>query len=91
MIAITVRELLKTIHEIYPNATFTIWDNYHGIYKRGTYTTFFQDVKIGKNKIVSMVNDGFIDLVLQFVARRGDETLRINQIGKNWWIDTEER
>ena len=91
MRAITVREILKAIHLTDPNATFTIWDNYHGIYKRGTCTTFCRDVEIGKNEIVCMANDGFIDLVLQFVARKGDGTLRISKVGKYWWIDTEER
>lgn len=91
MRAITVREILKAIHLTDPNATFTIWDNYHGIYKRGTYTTFCRDVEIGKNEIVCSPNDGYIDLVLQFIARKGDGTLRISKIGKYWWIDTEKR
>lgn len=92
MRAITVREILKAIHLTYPNATFTIWDNYNYIYKRGTYTTFCQDVKIGKNEIVCSPNEGYIDLMLQIVDRKPDGTLRISQRGKNyWWIDTEER
>ncbi len=90
MRAITVREILKAIHLTYPDATFTIWDNYHNVYKRGTYTTFCRDVKVGKNEIVCMANEGFIDLMLQFVDRKPDKTLRISQIDKNWWIDTEE-
>lgn len=91
MKAITVREIIKAIHLTDPDATFTIWDKYHGIYKRGTYTTFCRDVKVSKNEIVCMANDGYIDLVLQFVERKPDATLRIDKVGKYWWIDTEER
>ena len=91
MRAITVRETLKTIHQAYPDDEFTIWDSHHNVIKRGTYATFCRDVKIGKGEIVSIANEGFIDLMLQFVARKSDETLYISKIDNNWWIGTEER
>ena len=91
MIAITVFEIITTIHLTDPDAIFTIWDNHHGIYKRGTYITFCQDIENGKYEIVCSPNDGYFYLVFQFVARKGDNTLRISQIGKNWLIDTEGR